>query len=52
MNKTDDEEKPTTCHHCGSKYHYKNKCPDYKEISVVNEEEPLILFTDDKSELS
>ena len=23
-----------------------------KEISVVNEEEPLILFTDDKSELS
>ena len=51
-NRLDDEGKPTTCHHCGSKYHYKNKCPDFEEINAVTEEEPLILFTDDKSELS
>ena len=54
MNRPDDEGKPTTCHHFGSKFHYLNKCPDREEsVKVVTHQESaeadIILFTDDKA---
>ena len=57
MNRPDDEGNPTTCHHCGSKFHYLNKCPDREEsVKVLTYDEEaesnIILFTDDKAELS
>lgn len=57
MNRPGDDGNPTTCHHCGSKFHYMNKCPDREEsVKVVTHDEhteaEIILFTDDKAELS
>ena len=57
MNRPDDEGNPTTCYHCGSKFHYLNMCPDRDEsVKLVthdeNAEANIILFTDDRAELS
>ena len=57
MNRPDDEGNPTTCHHCGSKFHYLNKCPEREEsVKVVthneHKEADIILFTEDGAELS
>ena len=57
MNRSGDDGNPTTCHHCGSKFHYLNKCPDREEsVKVVTHDEDtesdIILFTDDRAELS
>ena len=57
LNRPGDDGNPTTCHHCGSKFHYVNKCPDRDEsMKVVTHDEhtvdDIILFTDDKAELS
>ena len=54
-NRPDDERKPTTCHKCGSKFHYLNKYPDRNERAFLAQEEIFIdkpvLFMDDKNEL-
>ena len=57
MNRPDDEGSPTTCHPCGSKFHYLNKCPDREEsVKVVTHHETteaeIILFTDERAELN
>ena len=48
--------KPSTCHHCGSIYHYLNKCPDRNEdVNITETEEAVekvVLFTEDVRELS
>ena len=48
--------KPSTCHHCGSIYHYRNKCPDHDEDVNLTEDvevvEKPVLFTEDANELS
>ena len=58
-NRPDEKGNPTTCHNCGSKYHYLNKCPDREEAAYfiddngeADEPEHMALFTDDRAELS
>ena len=51
-NKPAEDGNPTTCHHCGSKYHCKNKCPDYEHGAFVAEDEVVekpCLFIQDKN---
>ena len=48
--------KPSTCHHCGSIYHYLKNCPDRDEEVNMTEDfeviEKAVLFTEDSNELS
>ena len=46
INRPDDEGNPTTCHHCGSKFHYLNKCPDREESvkAVIHDEHKEAVF--------
>ena len=55
MNRPDDEGNPTNCHHCGSKLHFLNKCPDREEsVKVVthDEEAESILYSSQMLKLS
>ena len=54
-NQPGEDGKPSTCHHCGSIYHYLNKCPDREEnVNLIKTEEvveKVVLFTEDSREL-